>query len=194
MNAKRKRRWKEEGGASGPLGGKTGVMGFRQRGGDVAVTVIGTRDGSELRREVRKRVKPDATVITDELGSYKGLDEHYQHLVINHTEKYVDGQVHTNGMENFWSLLKRSLGGTYVSVRPFHLFRYLDEQVYRYNRRDLADPERVAGVVGSIAGKRVTWKELTGKEPRRVDPPPPVPPFRRRRVLPSRPFNEWTME
>ena len=90
--------------------------------------------------------------------------------------------------------MKRSLGGTYVSVRPFHLFRYLDEQVYRYNRRDLADPERVAGVVGGIAGKRVAWKELTGKEPRKVDPPPLAPPFRRRRVLPSRPFNEWTME
>jgi transposase-like protein len=193
MNAKRRRRWEEEGGGSG-TGGKTGVMGFMQRGGQVAVKVIGQRDEADLRREVRKRVKPEATIITDELSSYRGLDQHYQHLVINHAEKYVDGQVHTNGMENFWSLLKRSLGGTYVSVRPFHLFRYLDEQVYRYNSRELADGQRVTRLVSGIEGKRVTWRELTGKEPRKAEPPPPVPSRRRRRVLPQRPFNEWKYE
>lgn len=88
---------------------KTAVVGFRQRDGQVAVTVIDGREKHELHKELRRRVKPGATVITDELGSYSGLDAHYQHLVINHAERYVDGQVHTNGIENFWALLKRAL-------------------------------------------------------------------------------------
>lgn len=163
MKLARRRELEKSGQKIGPKTGKTAVMGFRQRGGDIAVNVIeGTRK-SELQKEVRKRVKPDATVITDELGSYRGLDAHYQHLVINHAEKYVDGQVHTNGIENFWALLKRGLGGTYVSVRPFHLFRYLDEQVYRYNKRELANTERVAGILREISGRRLTYDELTGK-------------------------------
>lgn len=171
---------------------KTAVMGFRQRDGQVAVTVIDGRKKGELQREVRRRVKPDATVITDELGSYTGLDAHYQHLVINHAEKYVDGQVHTNGIENFWALLKRGLAGTYVSVRPFHLFRYLDEQVYRYNRREEEDAERFVGVLVGSDGKRVTWKQLTSKEPKKDAPPPPAPVVGRRRVLPQRPFRRLT--
>lgn len=150
-------------------------MGFKQRDGEVAFTVLEreTRK-AELQRQVRKRVKPDATIITDELKSYSGLDESYQHLVINHAE-YADGMIHTNGPENFWSLLKRSLGGTYVSVRPFHLFRYLDEQAYRYNKRDFSDPERVTHLVGGIEGKRLTWKELTGKKIELMKPLPRKP-------------------
>jgi transposase-like protein len=135
--------------------------------------------------------KPDATVITDELGSYRGLDEHYQHMVINHAERYADGQVHTNGIENFWALLKRGLAGTYVSVRPFHLFRYLDEQVYRYNRREDEDAERFLGVLVGSEGKRVTWAQLTSKDPKKGAPPPPAP-VARRRVLPQRPFRGLT--
>jgi hypothetical protein len=118
---------------------------------------------------------PEATVITDELKSYSGLDEHYQHQVISHADRYVDGQVHTNGIENFWALLKRSLGGTYVSVRPFHLFRYLDEQVYRYNKREMDNLERVSTVLGRAEGKRVTWKELTGKHREPPEPSKPEP-------------------
>ena len=185
MNAARRRRWQAEGG-DGPFKGKTGVMGFRQRGGQVAVTVIHDREGDRLRREVRNRVKPEATVITDELKSYSGLDQHYQHKIINHAETYVQGQVHTNGLENFWSLLKRGLGGTYVSVRPYHLARYLDEQVYRYNQRDGVDAERFVGVLGAAEGRRVTWKELTGKEGR--TPTPPTPPKRRVTAYPMGPF------
>jgi transposase-like protein len=139
--------------------------------------IQGDTKKESLQREVRKRVKPEATVITDELKSYAGLDQHYQHEIINHAEKYVDGMIHTNGLENFWSLLKRSLGGTYVSVRPYHLHRYLGEQAFRYNKREMADGERVQKLVGGIEGKRVTWKELTGKqkpapkpEPRRISP------------------------
>jgi transposase-like protein len=85
----------------------------------------------------------------------------YEHKVIDHAEKYVDGNVHTNKMENFWSLLKRSIRGTYVSVEPFHLFRYLDEQAYRFNNRKLTDAERFDTAVKGIVGKRVTFDRLT---------------------------------
>src|SRR5947199_6554715 len=104
------------------------------------------------------------------LKSYFGLQTEYEHGVINHTEMYVNGQIHTNGLENFWSLLKRGLGGTYVSVEPFHLFRYLDEQVFRYNnrkdenRKPVSDAERFSRVVTGIVGKRLTYSELTDKE------------------------------
>lgn len=183
MNARRRRRWEAEGGSQGH-GGKVGVMGFKQRDGQVAFAVLerGTRK-AELQREVRKRVKPDATIITDELKSYSGLDTHYQHLVINHAEKYADGMIHTNGLENFWSLLKRSLGGTYVSVRPFHLFRYLDEQAFRYNGRDGEDKDRLVGALAGADGKRVTWKELTGRVT-----PDPEPIRRRPHAFPMGPF------
>jgi hypothetical protein len=101
--------------------------------------------------------------------SYMGLKQQgFQHQVIDHAEKYVDGQVHTNGMENFWSLVKRGLKGTYISVEPFHLFRYLDEQVYRYNNRGskdnpVHDGERFELASSQIAGKRLTFAEVTGK-------------------------------
>lgn len=82
---------------------------------------------------------------------------------MDHSQQYVNGRVHVNGLENFWSLLKRGLSGTYVSVEPFHLFRYLDEQVYRFNQRKLPDAERVEGVLKGITGRRLTYDELTGK-------------------------------
>lgn len=163
--------------------GKVGVMGYLERGGEVRLRVVGDTRKGPMQRNVRDHVKPGATVITDELKSYAGLDQHYQHLVISHADRYVDGQVHTNGLENFWSLLKRSLGGTYVSVRPFHLFRYLDEQAFRYNRRDGQDVERLVGALAGAEGKRVTWKELTGRttpDPEPVRRPParyPMGPF-----------------
>jgi hypothetical protein len=99
------------------------------------------------------------------LISYWGLDENFAHQVINHAEKYVDGQIHTNGLENFWSLLKRSLKGTYISVGPYHLFRDIDEQAFRYNnRKDMNDADRFDLAVSNIIGKRIMYKELTGKE------------------------------
>src|SRR5207249_8161379 len=91
-----------------------------------------------------------------------GLSE-FEHEVIDHAVAYVDGKVHTNGLENFWSLLKRGLKGTYVSVEPFHLFRYLDEQVYRFNNRRMTDAERFDVAVRGIVGKRLTFDQLTGK-------------------------------
>ena len=95
------------------------------------------------------------------------MAQEYAHKVVDHAEKYVDGQVHTNGLENFWSLLKRGISGTYVSVEPFHLFRYLDEQVFRYNNRatksNVTDADRFDMAVRKIFGKRLTFAELTGK-------------------------------
>jgi hypothetical protein len=103
-----------------------------------------------------------SAVFTDALKSYEGLDE-FQHEVVDHAVEYVRGEVHTNGPENFWSLLKRGIHGTYVSVEPFHLFRYLDEQAFRYNnRKGLNDGERFDIAVRRIFGKRLTWKQLTG--------------------------------
>ena len=84
--------------------------------------------------------------------------------MVDHAVEYVRGEVHTNGLENFWSLVKRGLKGTYVSVEPFHLFRYLDEQVFRYNNRKMNDGDRFNIVVREIFGKRLTWDRLTGKE------------------------------
>lgn len=111
------------------------------------------------------RIKAGSAIYSDNLMSYQGLRGHdYEHAVIDHAEKYVDGQVHTNGLENFWSLLKRGLKGTYISVEPFHLFRYLDEQVYRYNKRKLAhDGKRFELALSQVAGKRLTFAEVTGK-------------------------------
>ena len=104
-----------------------------------------------------------ANLYTDAHSGYVGLDGEYVHQVIDHAEKYVDGQVHTNGLENFWSLLKRGINGTYISVAPFHLFRYLDEQVWQYNNREMDDGQRFLKAVVQIVGKRLTYQELTGK-------------------------------
>lgn len=174
-----------EGEKKGPRTGKTAVTGFLERGGEVQLKVVDSIKKHPLQKEVRQRVQSGATVITDELNSYRGLDQHYQHQVINHAERYVDGQIHTNGLENFWSLLKRGLAGTYVSVEPFHLFRYLDEQAFRYNKRSLTDLERVMRALRGAPGRRVTYRELTGKEKK---PEPTKPEPRRLRNFPMGPF------
>lgn len=100
-------------------------------------------------------------MFSDELRSYDGLEDDYQHAVINHAVEYARGNVHTNTMENFWSLVKRQLDGTYISVEPFHLFGYLDEQSFRYNGRKLTDAERFAFVCRQVAGRRLTGKQQT---------------------------------
>jgi hypothetical protein len=113
--------------------------------------------------EVRSNVESGCELFTDAHRSYIGLKADYIHQVIDHAEKYVDGQIHTNGIENFWSLLKRGIKGTYVSVEPFHLFRYLDEQTFRFNSRKGKDANRFIQTVKQIAGKRLTYEELTGR-------------------------------
>jgi hypothetical protein len=115
---------------------------------------------------VREYVLKGSEVHTDSLRSYNGLAEEYTHNVIDHAEAYVRGHVHTNGMENFWSLLKRTIRGTYVSVEPFHLFRYLDEQAFRFNERKDKDGDkgRFQKAIAGIVGKRLTWVNLVGGE------------------------------
>lgn len=140
-------------------------MGLLERhGGEVRVAVIPNTKRKSLHGEVSKHVEAGSTVYSDALRSYNQLGETYVHNVINHAEKYVDGLIHTNGIENFWSLLKRTIGGTYVSVEPFHLFRYLDEQSFRFNKRKLSDAERFLIATSQIVDRRVTYKELTGKD------------------------------
>jgi hypothetical protein len=117
-----------------------------------------------LSPEVRQHVEGGSEVFTDALKSYNDLGDVYTHQVIDHAESYVNGKVHTNGLENFWSLLKRSIKGTYVSVEPFHLFRYLDEQTFRFNSRKLSDGMRFLSAAVGIIGKRLTYDGLTGKE------------------------------
>lgn len=122
------------------------------------------RNREPLQAEVKKHVAPGSAIYSDALLSYKGLDSEYIHQVIDHAVAYVDGKIHTNGMEDYWSLLKRGLKGTYVSVEPFHLFRYLDEQAFRYNnRKGMNDGDRFDLAVSQIVGKRLTYAEVTGK-------------------------------
>ncbi len=149
---------------------KAMVLGILERGGKVRTKVIGSRKKKALQTEIRQHVEAGTALYTDVLRSYEGLDE-FQHQVVDHAVEYVRGNVHTNGLENFWSLVKRGLNGTYVSVEPYHLFRYLDEQAFRYNHRKDRDGEKMEGfdrfriAMSQIVGKRLTWNQLTGKVP-----------------------------
>jgi transposase-like protein len=143
---------------------KTAVMGILERGGKVRAAVVPSRRKTVLQEEVRKHVTAGAALYSDALMSYEGLATDYAHQVVDHATQYVDGRVHTNGLENFWSLLKRGISGTYVSVEPFHLHRYLDEQMFRFNtRKELDDAGRFDLAVRQIVGKRITFAQLTGK-------------------------------
>jgi transposase-like protein len=140
-------------------------MGILERGGEVRTVVIDSRKKKALQGEVREHVEAGSALYSDALLSYEGLVSEYAHKVIDHAVAYVDGKVHTNGLENFWSLLKRALRGTYVSVEPYHLFRYLDEQSFRFNNRskELGDSGRFDLTLSHIVGKRLTYAEATGK-------------------------------
>jgi len=117
-----------------------------------------------VRTNVSENVEKGSTVYSDSLRSYQNLPvDGFVHDFVDHTEEYVKGRVHTNGMENFWSLFKRALKGTYVSVEPFHLQAYADEQCFRYNQRKLTDAERFAATMKQIVGRRLTYSDLTGK-------------------------------
>jgi transposase-like protein len=149
--------------------GKVAVMGLLQRHGKdghstMRLSVVPNNQKTSLQPKVRANVRRGSKVYTDELLSYDGLNAAYVHNVIDHAERYVDGQIHTNGCENFWSLLKRALKGTYVSVEPFHLFRYLDEQAFRFNTRKMTDAARFAITAASAFGKRLTFNQLTAAD------------------------------
>lgn len=156
--ATRKRRITGTGGKD-----KTAVMGIIERGGEVRAMVIADRKKGTLQEAVREHVQAGSSLYSDALLSYRGLAADYAHQVIDHAVKYVDGNVHTNNIENFWSLLKRCIHGTYVSIEPFHLFRYLDEQSFRFNGRKMNDAERFVLALRSIVGKRLTYEAVTGK-------------------------------
>ena len=149
--------------------GKTAVHGVLDRElRQVRATALTNVKRETLHELILNNVTPFAKVYTDAGIAYDNLSKNYIHKVINHSQDYVNGQVHTQGIENFWSLLKRGLRGTYVSIEPFHLDSYLDEQVFRYNNRatpdnPLNDADRFALVVSQIVGRRITYRELTGK-------------------------------
>jgi len=143
---------------------KTIVFGALERGGRIRTTVLAERKKKALHAQIKAQVQAGSALYSDALRSYDGLTQEYAHRVIDHAQKYVDGKVHTNGLENFWSLFKRGVSGTYISVEPFHLFRYLDEQVFRYNnRKGLKDSGRFNLALSNIINKRLTFSDLTGK-------------------------------
>jgi len=145
----------------------TPVQGLLQRhatGSRVITKVVKSTRKHVVQGNVREYVLKGSNVYTDALRSYIGLRDDYMHQVIDHAECYVKGKVHTNGLENFWSLLKRSIKGTYVSVQPFHLFRYLDEQAFRFNERFDCDSGRFLKAMSGIFGQGLRYAELTGKE------------------------------
>ena len=152
--------------------GKVIVMGLLDRTArEIRTEIIPNVDRDTLQAQVLNNVKYGSKVYTDQHPAYGVLARHYIHEFVNHAERYVDGRVHTNGLENFWSLFKRNLRGTYVSVEPFHLFRYLDEQVFRFNNRGgkkpderITDADRFSLLCTKIVGKRLTYAELTAKE------------------------------
>ncbi len=140
---------------------KSIVVGAVQRGGVVRAAVIPVASKSLIRGHVTTNVDRAATVYSDMHPAYEALWEFgYKHGRINHSESYVRGSVHTNSIENFWSLLKRSLHGTYVSVDPEHLGRYVTERLFAYNHRKLTDSERFQHVVSAVAGKRIRGASL----------------------------------
>jgi transposase-like protein len=160
-------------GTGGSPHDKMMVMGMLERGGRVRTRIVSDRLQNTLQPIIEKHVEAGSAMFTDEHGGYKGLHMEYEHEIVDHALEYVNGRVHVNGMENFWSLLKRGLAGTYVAVEPFHLFRYLDEQVFRFNNRatknnPLNDADRFDLAVRQIVGKRLTFAELTGKSPRQA--------------------------
>src|SRR5208283_787972 len=165
MHADKKLRYEQRGGAQG----KTAVMGLLDRDlRKVRAKIVPNVKRETLQAEIMKEVKFGSKVYTDDAVAYNDLRSRFVHEVVNKTQSYVRGRVHVNGMENFWSLLKRGLSGTYVAVEPFHLSRYIDEQIFRYNNRatkdnPLTDADRFHLALSQIAGKRLTYAEVTGK-------------------------------
>jgi transposase-like protein len=143
---------------------KSIVSAVVERGGEVRGKVIGNLGYGAVQDIIRENVEPGSTVHTDALQSYRSLTDDYKHEWVDHHVQYVVGQVHTNTIENFWSLLKRGLYGTYVRVSPEHLSRYLDERIYAFNTREQDDLPRFAGVVQQVSGRRLTWRDLIGSE------------------------------
>ena len=141
-----------------------------ERGGKIRAKVVPDRRKPALSGTIFDNIDAGSLLYTDEHPAYMAVDREYVHKIINHLQHYVDGTVHTNGIENFWSLLKRQLNGTYISIEPFHLFRYVDEQAYRFNTRKddfgkkIPDSVRFADAMSRVASHRLTYSQLTGKD------------------------------
>jgi hypothetical protein len=160
MHKERKVRYQNDGRNTG---GKTVVMGMLQRGGKVVASVIPDQSKAIMQPIIRGSVAPGTQIHSDEWADHYRMDE-YTHNVLNHVAQYVDGNVHCKGMDKFWSLLKRTVGGTYASVETFHLFRYVDEQAFCFNNRGpMNDGDCFVYAMRKIVGKRLTYAELTGK-------------------------------
>ncbi len=143
--------------------GKAIIMGLLERHSkEIRARVLPELRKANIDEHIDSNVEHGTTIYTDDAQHYQYLPNYVREFV-DHTEEYVRGAVHTNGLENFWSLLKRSLAGTYVSVEPYHLQAYVDEQAYRFNNRKDTPAERFADVMANVFGKRLTWNELTGK-------------------------------
>ncbi|MEO6046235.1 MAG: IS1595 family transposase [Candidatus Kapaibacterium sp.] len=154
--------------------GKAIVMGVLERGDAGKLSSVRAKVIQDIRREtlhgeIRSNVEEGSSIFTDSLASYQGLEADYVHKFVDHAVQYVDGVVHTNGLENFWSLLKRTVRGTYTHIDADHLFRYLDEQAYRFNNRKDDDQGRFVKALGSVTGKRLTYKELIGKDSKKPE-------------------------
>lgn len=152
--------------AHGPATGKTTVFGMIERGkpSKVRAMVVPDHSKKSLVPRLRENVLPGSMLYTDALRSYRGLEPEYRHAFVDHMVTYVEGRVHTNTIENFWSCLKRTLNGTYICPRAFHLDAYLDEQVFRFNERGGNDADRFALTAKNADGKRLTYKALTRKD------------------------------
>lgn len=133
-----------------------------KRHSKVVASVIRRTDKETLHAVIHKTVEKGSELYTDQAKGYCGLSEEYLHGIIDHAQKYVDGKIHTNGLENFWSLFKRAIKGSHVSVEPFHLQAYLDSEIFRFNNRELKDAGRFAAAVPGVVGKRITYKQLIG--------------------------------
>jgi transposase-like protein len=148
--------------------GKAVVHGILERGtgkqkpSKVKATVVPNTKGKTLGPIIREHVEPGSNLYTDSLPSYNALAVDYAHAAVDHAVEYVNGLIHTNGLENFWSLFKRCIHGTYVSVDEPHLQRYVDEEVFRFNERKRTDGQRFDAVLPGVIGKRITYKALIG--------------------------------
>jgi transposase-like protein len=147
--------------------GKTAVMGLLERHSEkgkskVRTSIVPNTGQRSIHEVIHKNVEPESKLYTDAFQSYRGLTPEYFHDFVDHTESYVRGNVHTNGLENFWSLFKRCIKGTHVSIEPFHMVRYLDAECFRFNNRSLNDAQRFVLALGGISGKRLTYEALTG--------------------------------
>ena len=148
---------------------KTTVFGMAERGeqgeqSEVRAMVVPDHKARTLVPIIRENVEPGSTIYTDALRSYRILSDQYRHAFVDHTIRYVEGRVHTNTIENFWSCLKRTLKGTYIAPRGWHLDAYLDEQVFRFNNRQLPDQARLEMTLEAVEGRRLTYKQLTRKD------------------------------